>query len=257
MKFEPKNSISDAQKYQPEDEIQKSKSLEQKPTKVEEKNQTLLAEETNKRSEIVSLNTLKPGKETSVQDIKEIPREENGGDSQKDAEEEEPITIHKEDPRGPVEEESEDHPADQGSHLTEAKPTEPSEKRPIKQLLKKELRTNSALTAMEAAIRIQKLARKKNKERVYITSFPVFFDKQEVKTYVFWIPSIQKVCVDTYWDKKKPQELHLELKDLGLHGVQDLKRAQQLDLWLLPFISKQNDRLAFKKTEEVKTSTLK
>ena len=67
----------------------------------------------------------------------------------------------------------------------------------------------------------------------------------KVLIYVFWIAAAQKVCVDLYQEGASSQELILELKDLGLHSLQELKSAAHLDTLLLPFISFQNGNAWF------------
>lgn len=192
-------------------------------------------------------NSSKTEKETSIKGAKEDSQDELTGNTEKETEEEDPTLLRKED-------EAEERAEYQDPNLESTEIAKPVEKKPVKSVFKK---AEGALTAIEAARRLQNFARRKAKERIYITSFPIIFPRQEINTYVFWISSMEKICVDIFQEKKKPQELHLELKDLGLNSVQELKRASDLDIALLPFISQQNERVVFKKTGEGKSSHLK
>lgn len=137
------------------------------------------------------------------------------------------------------------------------KPVSPKAK---KQAPINESKPDKGLTKVQAVQRIQRFARKKNKKRVYISSFPIIFDTLEIAAYVFWNPAKHKICIDIIQEDQGSQELLLDLEDLDLHSVQELRSmnvTSALDVLLVPYISHRNRMIWFKKGGKSKKSNPK
>ena len=121
----------------------------------------------------------------------------------------------------------------------------------------KKLPLDKTARLMQAVQKIQHLIRKKAKERIFIMSFPLLIRSAEITTYVFWLSSKEKVCVDMHQEGRNRQELLLGLNELGIHSLQELKSSSQLDALLLPFISYSQGSVWFKKHDNEKRANPK